>query len=263
MQVRRAEGRRRLHFLAVALGLVALAVAAWGITRTPLLDLDHVRIDGVAGDDALFVEKTAALETGTAMFDLDLGEVERSLEAVPWIESATASRDWPGSVQIDVEVRVAVAQVGSTTTNTVLADRDGVLIRRGTDEQLPLVKVEPLVGLGEIDTRALVGIEVALALPDDLRIWVEAVTIDGGGANPDTGDDDRLSLGLDLIGSANARLGSAEFVADKLDAVRTVLQGADLACVGLIDVVVADFPVMTRREDCVDPGAPTDGGADA
>ena len=79
----------------------------------------------------------------------------------------------------------------------------------------------------------------------DLRPWVEAVTV--GGVD---GSDARVALGLDLIGSAEVALGSGDFVADKLTAVRTVLERVDLTCLDVIDVAVADSPVTTRDEAC-------------
>lgn len=245
--VRRAEGRRRLRFLLVALGLVALAVGAWGLTRTPLLDLDHVRIEGVTSADAGQVAATVGLETGTAMFDLDLGAVERDLTALPWVRSASAVREWPGTVRVTVESREPVAVVGLLGGGpSFLADREGVLIRAtGAEVALPRVSVAPSVGLGEIDTAALPGIAVAIALPDDLTPWVEAVTIAG---KP-------VDLGLDLVGSAVVHLGAGDFVDDKLSAVRAVLEGTDLSCVDVIDVAVADLPTITRDESCEAGGA--------
>ena len=115
VEIRRAEGRRRLRFLLLALGLVALAVGAWGLTRSPLLDLDHVRVDGVTDADAAAVLDAAALETGTAMFDLDLGSAETAVGELAWVKSASVEREWPGTIRITVTKRVGVV---------VLADAD-------------------------------------------------------------------------------------------------------------------------------------------
>ena len=255
--VRRAEGRRRLRFLLGAAGLVALAVGAWGLTRTPLLDLDHVSYEGVPAADAPEIEATAELETGTAMFDLDLGAVERELAALAWVESASATRAWPGTVSVVVEPRVAVAVIGPLTGPGFLADDDGVLIRPASpDPALPRVAVAPTVGLGEIQLDALPGIGVAVALPDDLRPWVEAVTVEGGADEP-------VHLGLDLVGSADVALGSGDFIDDKLAAVRAVLDRVELTCLDMIDVVVADSPVTTRDDECEGGTANSTGGGDA
>ena len=255
--VRRAEGRRRLRFLLGAVALVTLAVGAWGLTRTPLLDLDHVRYEGVVGADTPDVEATAALEMGTAMFDLDLGGVERELTALPWVASASATREWPGTVSVVVEQRMAVAVIGTFADPGFLADDEGVLIRPASAESdLPRVAVAPTVGLGEIQVDALPGIGVAIALPGDLRPWVDAVTVEGGADEP-------AHLGLELIGSADVMLGSGDFIDDKLAAVRAVLDRVELSCLDIIDVVVADSPVTTRDDACEAGTANSTGGGDA
>jgi cell division protein FtsQ len=245
--VLRAEGRRRLRFLLVAVGLVGLAVGAWGLTRTPLLDLDHVRVEGVAAADAGEVRTTLDLEPGTAMFDLDLGGIERDLTALPWVRSATAEREWPGTVRVTVEPRTPVAVVGLVTGGaSFLVDREGVLLRpAGTDSNLPRIAVAPTVAPGEVERSALPAIDVAVAIPDDLLSWVDAVTLVGKSIPADQHD-----LGLDLVGSAQVRLGGVEFIDDKLAAVRAVLEGTDLSCVELIDVAVADLPTMLRNDSC-------------
>jgi cell division protein FtsQ len=244
--VRRAEGRRRLRFLVAAVGLVAVIVAGWGLTRTPLLDLDHVRIDGVAGADADAVAEAAGLTTTTPMLDLDLGAAEARVEALSWVRTATAGREWPGTVRLRVEPRIPVAVLGPDEGARFLVDAEGVLIRSaGDDASLPRVDLAATAAPGEVEADALPGIAVARALPDDLRPWVEAVVLDGT-----TASDGRAVLGLDLVGSAVVHLGNGDHLDDKLTAVRSLLDGADLTCVDEIDVAVADLATVTRDPDC-------------
>ena len=106
--------------------------------------------------------------------------------------------------------------------------------------------VEP----GETETAALPAIAVAIAVPDDLRTWIDAITLDGS------------TLGLDLIGTARVHLGGSDFVTDKLAAVRSLLDGIDLTCLDLIDVAVADLPTVTRDAAC-ESGATEGTAADA
>lgn len=227
--VRRAEGRRRLRFLAVCLGLVVTAVAAWGLTRSPLLDLDHVRFEGVAGADAAEVDDAAGLDTGMAMFDLDLGAVERDIAALSWVASAKASRDWPGTVRVEVETRQPVAVLGLPAGPSMLVDAEGVIVRTApADVDLPRIAI----------ATAMAGSAAVSVSPDDLRTWIDAITLDGS------------TLGLDLIGTARVHLGGSDFVTDKLAAVRSLLDGIDLTCLDLIDVAVADLPTVTRDAAC-------------
>ncbi|MEM7141493.1 MAG: FtsQ-type POTRA domain-containing protein [Actinomycetota bacterium] len=250
--VRRAEGRRRLRFLGTALGLVLVVVALWGLTRTALLDLDHVAVDGVNGAEARRVEELAALERGTPMFDLDLGAATSAIEAEPWVESVTADRDWPGTVRFAVVPRAAVAVLAGDA-GAFLVDDQGVVIALAPDDStLPVVRWDVGVELGGEQRDALPGIAVARALPEDLRPWVEAVTVEVG--------DGATDLGLDLIGSAVAVLGDAGLVEDKLQAVRAVLARTDLACVDEIDVIVPDLDTIRRDEACEADRSGTDAG---
>ncbi|MGI9033123.1 MAG: hypothetical protein ACR2HY_05490, partial [Acidimicrobiales bacterium] len=49
LQVRRAEGRRRLRLLVATSIVVAVLGAGWGLTRSPLLDVDRVTVQGAVG----------------------------------------------------------------------------------------------------------------------------------------------------------------------------------------------------------------------
>ena len=107
----RAEGRRRLRVLAVVLGLVLLAVAAWGISRTPLLDVDRITVTGTGPANRAEVLESSNVSVGLPMLFLDIDEAQRSVESLPWVRSAQVWRDWPATVRITVEPRVPAAVV--------------------------------------------------------------------------------------------------------------------------------------------------------
>lgn len=269
--VHRAEGRRRLRVFVGAATIIALVVGAWALSRSPLLDLDHVRVDGVAGDRRTVVETAAALEPGTPLVDLDLGAVTTEVEALPWVQSASATREWPGTVRLTVRSREPVARLGRSPAGeagteedapndaTVLVDAEGVVIGAApTDSDLPLIDVTPTAALGEVEPTVAGAIDVATALPEDLRVWVESITI-----RDRAGSDDRPIVGLELIGEAVVALGTPELIADKLEAVRSVLAGAELACIVEIDAAVADLVTVERDPVCDGRGAESeaaDGG---
>ena len=101
------------------------------------------------------------------------------------------------------------------------------------------------MALGELEAAALPGLLVATQMPADLLPWIEAITVAAI-----VGADGRAVVGLDLLGSAVVDMGQAELIADKLAALRSVLNGADLSCVRLIDVRVADLTTLTRDPVC-------------
>ncbi len=247
--VRRAEGRRRLRVLLSIVGIVVVTVAAWGVTRSPLLDLDHVRIAGegsaeLSADRIAEIEAAAALEAGTPLFDLDPAEVESAILDLPWVARAEVRRDWPGTVRLTVAEREAVAVLGTTGGGLGLVDAQGVRIGSApSDTTLPLLALAASVPLGEVETDALPGVAVAMAIPEDLRVWIEAVTVDADAPGGPM-------VGLDLIGTAEVELGSVDLIDDKLAAVRAILEGAVLTCIEVIDVAVADLTTVTRDPAC-------------
>lgn len=241
--VLRAQGRRRLHIL-VALAAVALAAGlGFGISRTSLMDVDRISVGGGGARAAEILENTG-FSTGMPMLSLDLGAAERSVASLPWVRSARVWRDWPGTVRIVVEPRVPVAEVPAAGGRTVLIDAYGYAVDWAPEAAEPggLTRVAvPFTGrLGDIHTAADGPLAVVAAMPDDLRAWVGAVTLD-----PDNGQ-----LGLQLVGGATVMLGEQNLLGDKISAVRAVLAGTDLDCITEIDVIMPDLTTVTRHQPC-------------
>jgi cell division protein FtsQ len=232
--VRRAEGQRRLRRLAWIGGAAAVLLAGLGVTRTPVLDLDHVEVAGT--DDPAVADALAAagIRPGRALVDLDLAAGRAAVEALPWVAGVEVRRRWPGTVEVDVTVRPPVASV-PVTGGTALVAADGVVVAV-VPSPSPLVVVEgpPTLGAGDrVEDRDLLA--VAAALPEAVRAQVAAV---GRG---DAGVELRLAAG------GAVRLGDAEDLEGKLGAAATVLSQVDLSCVAVIDVRVPAVSTVTRQ----------------
>ena len=241
--VLRAQGRRRLHIL-IALGAAALvAGAAFGVSRTPLMDVDRIAIRGGADRGAEILENTG-LSTGMPMVSVDLREAERSIASLPWVRSARVSRDWPATVRIEVEPRVPVAAAPASGGRTALIDAYGYVTGWAPSAVGPggLIRVAvPFSGrLGDIHTATDGPLAAVAAMPDDLRAWVAAVTLDPDGEQ----------IGLQLSGGATVLLGEPHLLADKMSAVRAVLAGTELDCIIEIDVTMPDIATVTRHQPC-------------
>src|SRR4029450_5913368 len=94
--VRRDQGKRRLKRFTVALGVVAVAVAAAVASQTSLLDVDRVRIDGVGHTTAADVRRVAGISPGDPMVAVTRGGAAARVEDLPWVDQATVARRWPG-----------------------------------------------------------------------------------------------------------------------------------------------------------------------
>lgn len=257
--VLRAEGRRRLRILLVALGVVLAAAAAWGISLTPLLDVDRMAVSGIDPANRAEIVESSQLSVGMPMVFLDVDDAQSSIAALPWVRSARVWRDWPATVRIAVDPRVPAAVVPARGGRTALVDAYGYVIGwgprpAGLDAQadgsdptagspvaaLPHVSVPFSGQLGDIHTAADGPLAVVAAMPDDLRAWVRTVTFEEG----------QNRMGLELIGGATALLGDPVLIDDKISALRAVLATADLECITTIDVTMPDLATVTRHHPC-------------
>lgn len=249
----RAQGRRRLRVLAVVSGIVLLAAAAWGVSRTPLLDVDRITVTGTDPADRAEILESSNVTVGLPMLFLDVDEAQRSVASLPWVRSAQVWRDWPATVRITVEPRVPAAVVPASEGRTALIDANGYVIGWGPGSTaaphrfdgsdaaaVPHVSVPFSGQLGDIHTAADGPLAVVAAMPDDLRAWVSTVTL----------GTDHDEIGLALVGGATVVLGEPVLVDDKISALRAVLATADLECVTTIDVTMPDIATVTRHHPC-------------
>src|SRR5437867_3166016 len=91
---------RRTKAIAIV-ALPVLLVAAFALASyTALFHVREVRIDGAATLSRDEVLTLAGVGPGTNVFHLDTDAIAASLEADPWVASATVERHLPGTVVI-------------------------------------------------------------------------------------------------------------------------------------------------------------------
>src|SRR5688500_6055513 len=109
--VRKTTRRRRLRRTIIVASLVAIAVTAFAIERSSLVELREVRVEGVERLDADDVRAAARLSIGTSTVRLRLGDVRARVEALPLVDSATVRRVDALTVVIEVHERRPVASI--------------------------------------------------------------------------------------------------------------------------------------------------------
>ena len=241
VEVRRDEGRKRLRILLGCAGVVAAALAAVGVSRSPLLDVDYVQVRGAEQTGRLQVVAAGGLDGHPARLDIDTADVVRRVEALPWVLSASARLQWPGTVQVDVVERRPAAVLPAAQGQWALADITGRVLQVGPDKPagLPVIgAVDPPERAGQrVSAQAVASLRVAAALPADVRQRVADVAAVSGG-----------EVELQLVPPGGVvRLGRPEELEPKLAALATVLARADLARIRVIDVRVPEAPALTRR----------------
>jgi cell division protein FtsQ len=237
--VRREEGQRRLRRLLWLGGGIGVLAVLLAVTRTPLLDLDHLTVAGTDDPAVVAALDDAGIRLGDPLTDLDLRTGERALEALPQVSSAELWREWPGTLRVEVEPRLPVAAV-AVAGGTALVAADGVVVTV-TSEPTALVRVAGPHALAAGDRLdALPLLAVAARLPESLRAEVAGIAAgDGAGA-----------VELHLHDGSIVRLGAADQLDDKLPAAVTVLSQVDRSCVQVIDVRVPSVPTVTRSRGC-------------
>ena len=245
IEVRRHEGRRRLRLLAGATACAAVLGAAWGASRSPLLDVDHVRLTGAAHTRPSRIIQTAGSLPGRPMVDLDEAAAAQRIERLPWVADARVRRRWPNTVSIEVRERAPAASVPAAGGGWALVDDRGRVLEPVPNAPADRPALEGVPPVGAPGTLVPAGargaLAVARALTPALRLRVGAVV-----RAPD--GELRLRLRADGV----VRLGDTGGLEPKLVAAEAVLgdldtHGVDGHGVAVLDVRVPDTPVLTRR----------------
>ena len=245
IRVRRDAGRRRLRRVTLALGVVALLVLALVATRTALLDVDRVTVSGTERTTVDEVRNAAGITIGEPLLSVDPGAVAARVEELPWVASATVSRSWPATVEVQVAERVPVAVIQVTDSLAAMVDADGWVV--GVEEReaggpteasgpLVLTGIEDPVAEGErLDAPAREALAVAVATAERMPGTVVAVSTE---------------LDAALADGGAIRFGSLDDLDEKITAAMTVLSDVDTSCLELLDVRVPGSPALTRNQRC-------------
>ncbi len=240
--VRRSAGRRRLRWVTAGVALIGLVLVALGLLFTPLFDVDHLTVGGQYRTAPEEVVAAGGIDRGEPLALADLGAAERRVEALPWVDEATVTRDWPGTVRYRLVERVPAAAVATADGSFVVVDGEGrvlALLGAATDD-LPVVEgatAEATVGATLADDQRD-AVAVAAAIPAAARPLVDAVV---------TGTDGSVTLRLAAGGVVT--IGPLDDLAAKGVALASVLAAVD-PCVATLDLSVASAPLLTRTPGC-------------
>lgn len=241
IEVRRDEGRRRRRIVVSCVVVAAAVAGASGATRSPLLDVDRVVLEGAERTTRDAVVELGHLASSPPMLDVDTATLARRVEALPWVLEARARRQWPSTIRVDVVERRAAAVLPAGEGVWALADGTGRVLAVGPEKPpgLPVLGAVPPPGQPgtTVGGETRPSLAVAAALPDDLRPRIADVAAVPGG-----------EVELQLVPPGGVvRLGPPVDLDEKLRVLATVLARAELADVAVIDLRVPRAPALTRR----------------
>jgi cell division protein FtsQ len=236
--VARDAGRRRLRLVAAGSSALVVLGAAYGITRTPVFDVDEVRVLGAAQTPTADIVRAGRLDDHPQLADVEPADVVERLERLPWVQDARVVRHWPGTVEVTLVERTPMATLPAAAGGWALVDDTGRVLATTPEPGPGLVQLAttPAPAPGEhVPVETLGGLAVLDALPPSLSERVNGLTIAADGVL------DVHAVGLPII-----HFGPPTAVRAKLVALTTLVARTNLKGVSAIDVRVPTAPVLTR-----------------
>jgi cell division protein FtsQ len=235
--VRRAAGRRRLRWVAVAVAVVVLVVGVLAVLGSPLfsIEADRVRVTGVVYTDEARLQAVIDDLVGTPTLVADTQAAEEELEDIAWVDSARVRRRFPRGVTIDIREREPLATYQGTDQLYRVIDRDGRVldVLEGQPIAYMLLTGPDPVNLAEGEFAPVgyaAAAELVQALTPGVRARVASVDV--------TADASNLVLRLD--DGTEVRFGAANDLLTKLVRLETVLPRAVEQQATVIDVSTAE-----------------------
>lgn len=157
--------RRRLQVLGALLA-IGLALGLVRLARSPLFGLTSIQVEGVAALSRDQVVAASGLRLGEPYLAIDLGAVERRLEALPWVAHATAVRAYPSGLKLLIQERQPTAALSAGHAGYWLVAADGTVLAQvpRLPAGLPYVRDVPLPPGSHPGTRLPPGNPLANAL---------------------------------------------------------------------------------------------------
>jgi cell division protein FtsQ len=239
---KRAKWARRT--LVVALVGVTLYVAGnWTLHRS-FLSVHHVQARGLHHESLGRILLITGLGQHPAMIDVNDEVIERRIERLTWVRSATVTKRWPSTIDISVRERVAVAVVYVAQHRVERLDATGHPLGTVTvSRNLPLLEIvgRPIRSPWTFAAWSRSAAVVAGALPRVLQAQVAAVRVTRSG-----------SVSLRLTTPLTFILGTPTQLAAKFESVAAVIKASSVNNVTLragdvIDVSVPGTLTLSGR----------------
>lgn len=243
---RRAEGRRRLVWVGVASGVVLLVIAAIAVVASPIFDVEDVQVQGAVYTDQDVLQEVIDSIQGEPVLLVDTRKAEQTLEAVPWVERAKVTTDFPHGARIDIRERKALATFQGADGRFRVIDVQGRVldVLEGQPIAYPLVVGDnPDSQRGQFaGAPYAAAAELVVSMPADIRRVLVSLGVNSSTGtlsitlrSPDDGDDADVEVAL----------GDAKHLDDKLARLLyQVRRGDGLAGVCSIDVSTAEVGVV-------------------
>ena len=235
-----APKKKSLRKIWAVLIILVLGVGAYAATKSSFFSIKDIEVIGtgirVSETEVL---QAAGIKENSSMVGLNVEEIDERVTAIPWVAQVDVNRNWPDSVRITLEERIASVIAIIPSGERFLLDRSGVVLEETYESglELPIIRIDSVGVLGERITGISPLLRAAEEVTPDLQAWILALAPTGGGVR------------AELVGGVVAELGigGTDF-RDEMRSLATVLTRVQLSCIELIDVSIPQNPVVTRTQ---------------
>jgi cell division protein FtsQ len=235
--VARAQQRRRRRWVLGVLLVATALIGTWFVTRTALLDVDQIQVDGSPHTSDDDVRAASGLHVGDQILDIDKGAIRNRLLALPWVADASVDAAWGGDVVIHIREREPVAMFSDSEGHPVLVDGEGRVVAPAAVPDPNLVAVQGMTAgaPGESVVGADGVLAVVNALTPGLRSRIETLTVAADG-----------QIQFKVRPSGVVNFCEPDDIVNKVRALQTVFAQVDDHGLADLDVCVADQPHVVR-----------------
>ena len=232
--------KKSLRKLWIILILLVLGVGAYAATKSSFFSVKHIEVIGTgARVSEIEVLQAAGVNEDSLMIGLNVDGIDERVTAIPWVAQVDVERNWPDSIRIILEERVASVVAVIPSGRKFLLDRSGVVLEETYENVLefPIIRIDSVGVLGARITGITPLLRAAEEVTPDLQAWILALAPTGGGVR------------AELVGGVVAELGIGDTdFRDEMRSLATVLTRVQLSCIELIDVSIPQNPVVTRTQ---------------
>jgi cell division septal protein FtsQ len=236
--VKRAAGRKRLKWFAIAACAIGIVVGALAVLGSGLFAIDAVEVEGAVYSRGDALDAVVAELEGTNVLRVDTRSAERALEAIPWVADARVTTAFPNGARIEIRERRPMVAFRAGDGRFRVLDGNGRVLDVIAGQPVAYLELEvddgPALQVGQL---APAGYRAAAtlvsALTPHMRQRATSVTV----------DQNATELSLILDDEIEVRFGAAEDLLDKLVRLQTALTNPtpELSATVLIDVSTEDL----------------------
>ena len=141
--LKKAEGRRRLALLCLAVAVVLAPGGYWLLANSSAFAVSGISVSGGGAIVSAEVQQAAAGAVGgSSLLQVDAGDVARAVERLPYVKTAVVDRSFPHTLSIRVTTYRPAAAVRSGKDH-YLVSSDGRVLSRDVPatSRLPVIRV--------------------------------------------------------------------------------------------------------------------------